>query len=272
MAKSIPATMAAPPRDNASDLSQALEELEKIEVNLALRRQGAATSPDSPLTIAIDIQQQEAGIAAKQTEISIIRERLSIEAKAIAHAEHKAKVDELASILPQRENILQRMDEHIEAVLKLTCALDAIDSVNVSPRLGGCDTYFAINNRSWTEALIRRLARGGIGLDKSIDKSLPVLTLADHARKLHAVMLQELADRPRARADLQARMDEQPDSIARYAEGYKADEQPAGRSAAVEEVYKRSHGGNAENYTANGELKTKLPTRIYTDKLEPSYE
>lgn len=278
MAKTTSKASPIPARDSAAELSTAQQELTELETNLALRRAGAATSTDSPLTIALDLEQRAARIAAKKMEIDIILQRIDIEAKARADAEHQAKVAELGAILPERLELLAGMDECLTRFIELGGKLDRLDSCDVAPRLGGINTSFAIRNRSWVALVFRLLAKGSIGLDTAMDSSLPALKLADHARALHKLMLEELADSPRALKELRARS---PLPKLIHPDGYKPNSMPDVNATLAERV---SHGGNATNYDANGKLlsieeqplakpvMTKPLTRLYTDKLEQPYE
>jgi hypothetical protein len=190
------------PTDAAAVLTTAEAKLSKAEADLRSLEADTASEPSAI------IQRRNVlihTIADLKQEIAILERRAAAEEEQKAQTTHEARVSRLRSILQRRLVALRKIEAAILEIGAAVSEVDAIDRDEVSPIMGGVDSRFEIQKRTFQHVILHKLAEAGVGEDRRLDRSLPTPTVSEHGAKLHALMISELADLPRVRAEDKAR-------------------------------------------------------------------
>jgi hypothetical protein len=126
-------------------------------------------------------------------ELAVLEERLDAARLGDAKRAHEAKVNGVSLILKRRLALMEALDEALENAAEAATEISRIDRDELAGDIAGIDARFELLRKQWMHVAINRMASLGLGIDRRLDSSVPVPTMADYSAAQHKVILSELA-------------------------------------------------------------------------------
>jgi hypothetical protein len=154
-------------------------------------------------------------IASLNQQVEVLEKRLQLEEADKTANAHNARCNKVAGILKRRHTHTKRIDDAIAIIGEEVKHIDRIDKEEIASELLGIDSRFDYQRRTFQHLITGNLNSLGVGDDGRLDKSIPLPTVSEHAKKLHDLTLAELKDYPRLVEEEARRQQQRVDEINR---------------------------------------------------------